>query len=181
MFEEAICQVAQLEFQFSVGGAECQAYENPTRLLVAVHASGLELGRLFAIHPQIRAEVGASESQLIGFLLNLDACLELEQKRSSFRAPSKYPPTKVDVALAIPSVVSFQDVESAILGAGGDLMTELQLFDVFEGSPLEPGTKSFAFHVLLQAQDRTLSEKEEHQFLNKVSKAATALGGILRQ
>jgi phenylalanyl-tRNA synthetase beta chain len=87
----------------------------------------------------------------------------------------------VDIALAIPSAVSFQATESAIRSSAGKWLAKLQLFDVFEGPPLEAGMKSFAFHALLQAKDRTLSEKEEQQFLTKVSQVAKDLGGKLRQ
>jgi len=181
MIAEAIGQVAKVKFKFSVPDQGALAYENPTRLLVAVHSSGVELGRLFVVHPQIRAELGASETQLLGFSIDLGACLDFQSEGTHFKAPSKYPPTKVDIALAIPSAVSFQDTESAIRSSAGKWLAKLQLFDVFEGPPLEAGMKSFAFHALLQAKDRTLSEKEEQQFLTKVNQVAKDLGGKLRQ
>ena len=51
---------------------------------------------------------------------------------------------------------------------------------VFLGGSLDDGERSLAFHASLRAADRTLTEKDERKFLDKVERAATELGGKLR-
>jgi phenylalanyl-tRNA synthetase beta chain len=98
----------------------------------------------------------------------------------AFRSPAKLPGIKVDVALALPAEIAYAEVEAALRKAGGKLLERLELFDLFEGGSLPAGQRSLAFHALLRAADRTLEEKDERKFLQKVERAAQELGGSLR-
>jgi phenylalanyl-tRNA synthetase beta chain len=44
--------------------------------------------------------------------------------------------------------------------AGGDLLVDLELFDVYRGAGLAPGSRSLAYRLRLQAADRTLTDAE---------------------
>jgi phenylalanyl-tRNA synthetase beta chain len=69
-----------------------------------------------------------------------------------------------------------------VLGrAGGDLIGEVALFDVFEGSPLPEGRKSLAFSVEFRSRDRTLTDPEVGAAVSAiVARVAEELGGELR-
>ncbi|MBC8329545.1 MAG: phenylalanine--tRNA ligase subunit beta, partial [Planctomycetes bacterium] len=115
-------------------------------------------------------------------LLDLAALAELGGGRlPEFRPPARLPGIKVDVALALPAAVSYAEAEASVRAAGGKLLESLELFDLFEGPPLAEGQRSLAFHAVLRAADRTLEDTDERRFLEKAAKAATELGGGLRQ
>lgn len=133
------------------------------------------------VHPRMLACAGVQDSQAGAVLLDLDVLLALDQgARGAFQSPSRYPGVKLDVALALPRELPYEQVDAALRKAGGRMLAELELFDIFEGAPLPEDQRSMAFTVLLRADDRTLGEKEAQGFLKKVSKAAAALGGSLR-
>ena len=134
-----------------------------------------------AIHPRVRAALDLSEAKLMAVRIDLEALLAAQNQEAAFRAPSKFPAIKCDVALALPAELPFAEVDAALRQAGGKILVNLQLFDVYEeGALAEQGQRSLAFHATLQAADRTLSEKEEQKFLRKIGEAAERLGGSLR-
>ena len=134
-----------------------------------------------SVTPGIRDFIGKGKADLAWALLDLDACLAAGATSSSgFRAPSRFPGIKVDVALALPSKVTYAQVVDALRGAAGEFLESLSLFDVFEGPPLEDGQRSLAFRAVLRDAERTLSEKEEQEFLSAVERVAVDLGGAMR-
>ncbi len=51
-------------------------------------------------------------------------------------------------------------VEDAIQAAGGALLTEIELFDLYRGEPLPVGSKSLAFRLTYQSQDAVLRDAD---------------------
>jgi phenylalanyl-tRNA synthetase beta chain len=51
-------------------------------------------------------------------------------------------------------------VADAIRGAGGELLAEVELFDVYRGSGVDHGRRSLAYRLRFQAPDRTLTDGE---------------------
>lgn len=139
------------------------------------------LGWTCRVHPAIlRAlDFGASEAAVLLFDLEAISTLAVDA-HPSFRSPSRFPGIKVDVALALPKGLAYDQVESQLWRAGGNLLDTLELFDVYVGQGLEEGQRSLAFRCVLRAKDRTLGEKEEQKFLRKVEFAASEMGGNLR-
>jgi phenylalanyl-tRNA synthetase beta chain len=72
-------------------------------------------------------------------------------------------------------------VESIIRRAGGFLLKEVQLFDLYEGSQLPPGKKSLAYHLTFQAPDKTLTDKNVSKNRQRIlSQLQNELGATLR-
>jgi phenylalanyl-tRNA synthetase beta chain len=72
-------------------------------------------------------------------------------------------------------------LSAAIRAAGGPLLADVRLFDVYRGEQLASGKKSLAFSLSFQAADRTLTdaevEAEKRRILEAVSRE---LGALLR-
>lgn len=134
-----------------------------------------------AMDPRLGDLLGVRRASLAGLMLDLAALSEHARPSGRrFRAPARFPAVKVDVALALPESVPYAEVESALRRAGGKVLESLTLFDLFRGGTLADGERSLAFHAVLRAADRTLSDKDEHKFLERAGKAAVELGGKLR-
>lgn len=139
------------------------------------------LGWSGRIHPQLQAELEFERADVGVLLLDLDAlAVVAQQAEAKFRAPSKFPGIKVDIALALPVDVAYDQIVAAIRKAGGKYLDTLELFDVYTGPGLEEGQRSLAFRSLLRSPERTLSDKEERKFLQKMEQLAVELGGNLR-
>ncbi|MEQ1894712.1 MAG: phenylalanine--tRNA ligase subunit beta, partial [Planctomycetota bacterium] len=111
----------------------------------------------------------------------LDRLLELPAAETKFRALPRFPGVKVDVAVAAPETLGAGTLAAALANAGKGLVERCELFDLFRGGNLGPGRKSLAFHVFLQAADRTLSDQDCAKYLARVERAVAELGGELRK
>ncbi|MFL5768030.1 MAG: phenylalanine--tRNA ligase subunit beta [Actinomycetota bacterium] len=97
------------------------------------------------------------------------------------RPVPRFPPVRRDLAFILDSGVSADDVERSIREAGGDLVSELRLFDVFVGAPVPEGKRSLAFAVDFRAPDRTLTDEEVAEAVAAVvERIRTGFGGDLR-
>jgi len=163
---------------------ELPPWGHPSRGLV-LRAGGrdgspVELGRLFELDPGVARALGITADVAVAEL-SLDALLAAAPRGSSYRPIPRFPGVKVDVALSMPASVTAGEVGEAIDQAGKGLVAERELFDVYSGAALGPDRRSLAFHVRLQAADKTLSDKETHKFLGRLERRIEGLGGELRK
>ena len=77
-----------------------------------------------------------------------------------YKPISKFPSVDRDIALAMPIDLPVQEVEMAIRQAGGNLLQEVSVFDVFTGGNLEQGMRSVAFHLVFQNPETTLEDAQ---------------------
>jgi phenylalanyl-tRNA synthetase beta chain len=59
-------------------------------------------------------------------------------------------------------------------------VADAELFDLYRGESVGAGRKSLAYHVTLQSEKKTLTEKDEQKFLKRFEKLVSELGGELR-
>ena len=93
----------------------------------------------------------------------------------------RYPAVVQDVALVLDEATPAELVERAIRQAGGALVRQVELFDVYQGEPIPAGKRSLAYHVVYQATDRTLRDEEVAAVHARIERAlAVGLGAQLR-
>ena len=130
-----------------------------------VKAGGDELGHAGEIHPVIRERLGLDFSQVAGFELRLSALLAaLPDSERNFVSLPRFPAATRDLALIVPADVSAGRITELIMR--NRLVQRAELFDIYSGENLSPGTKSLAFHVHFQAADRTLTNEEVSRSLD---------------
>ena len=97
------------------------------------------------------------------------------------RALPRYPGSARDLALLVPEGLTAGRVRETILNAGGPLLRECRLFDVYQGSQVPAGyQRSLAYSLLFQSLERTLTEEEVVAALNRILAALEALGVRIR-
>ncbi|HEX6145101.1 MAG TPA: phenylalanine--tRNA ligase subunit beta [Geminicoccaceae bacterium] len=135
------------------------------------------------IHPAI-LEASDLEGPAVAFEVFLDRLPKPRSKRARARPPLKaspYPPVDRDFAFVVDDDVPAEALLQAVRSAEKALIREVQLFDVYAGRGLDPGRKSLAVAVRLQASDRTLAEAEIEGVVRKIVAAAgKATGATLR-
>lgn len=142
-----------------------------------------KLGFLCYVDPGAQRALGLTgelASETVIAVLDVDALLAAPRAAPGYRANPRFPGTKLDVALALPSAISSADAVAAIRRAGKGLVASLELFDVYQGPNLAAGTKSLAWHVLLIDPARTLDDQDGRKFLARLEREVAALGGSLR-
>jgi phenylalanyl-tRNA synthetase beta chain len=117
------------------------------------------------------------KSKVAGFKLDFDKLVELATEERIYLPPSKYPAVVRDIALLVEPGTKVVEVLNLIHTAGGPLIRDIDLFDIYEGEKIPQGKKNLAFHIIYQAEDRTLTEKEINQLQEKIIKALEEEGG----
>lgn len=135
------------------------------------------------IHPAVAKALGC-KSAIAGFEVFLDNLPKKKAKKSAARPHltlSAFQPVSRDFAFVVDSTVDAAKVVQAARGADKALITDVRVFDVFEGESLGADKKSLAISVTLQPKEQTLTDKEIEAVADKVvAKVQGATGGQLR-
>ena len=107
---------------------------------------------------------------------------KLASKFETLYAPlEKTLPVRRDLALLLDAATSFADVEACARKAGGKLLRNVRLFDVYEGKNLPTGKKSYAVAFTIQDPENTLKDKQIDGVMDKIIKSLQAtLSATLR-
>lgn len=94
---------------------------------------------------------------------------------------SKFPSVKRDFALLIDEKVSFDEIYKLAHQTERKLLKEVDLFDVYKGSTLPKGKKSYAVSFLFQDESKTLTDKQVDKIMTKLQTSFEKnLGAVLR-
>ncbi|MDR3436965.1 phenylalanine--tRNA ligase subunit beta [Telmatospirillum sp.] len=162
--------------------AEAPAWYHPGR------SGSLKLGpKVIAafgeIHPRVLATLGI-KGVVVAFELFLDA-VPLPKVRATKAKPllkaSPFHAIERDFAFIVDRTVSAEAVLRAAKGADKTLISDVLLFDLYEGPHVGDDKKSLAIQVTLQPTERTPTDAEIEAIANKVVAAVgKATGGVLR-
>jgi phenylalanyl-tRNA synthetase beta chain len=173
-------EIAQaMGFGARVDQAQVPAGLHPTR------SATLSLGRdvvgaVGEIHPDVLDALGVTE-RVAWLELNLDRLLAVDPKIPQWKPISRFPSTDVDLAFQVPDSVPAEKVDKAVRQAAAGLLVDLTLFDVFRGQGIEPGSRSLAYRLRLQAPDRTLTDAEVAAVRDKAVAVTSKMGATLRR
>ena len=140
------------------------------------------LGAFGEVHPNILRTMDL-DGAACAFEVFLDAVPPARRKAIA-RTPldaSDLQPVQRDFAFVLASDALASDVVRAAQSADKRLITNVAIFDLFEGASLGAGKKSLAIGVTLQPREKTLTEEEIEAVSAKVVAAVKkATGGEIR-
>ena len=146
----------------------------------ALSAHGVALGYAGELAPKALENLGLPKRS-VALELNLSALLDVANVVAAAPSVWTFPVAKEDIALVVKSDVAATDVLNVVRTGAGDLLEDIRLFDVYEGSQVADGHKSLAFALRFRAQDRTLAAEEVAAARQSgVDAAAKAFGATLR-
>jgi phenylalanyl-tRNA synthetase beta chain len=141
------------------------------------------LGTFGEFHPRTLAALDAS-GPLAGFEVYLDAIPEPKAKPTRTKPRldlSPFQAVKRDFAFVVDRGVEAAAIVKAAAGADKKLVTDVRVFDIFEGASLGSGKKSIAIEVAIQPTDRTLTDEDFEALAGKiVANVEKTTGGVLR-
>jgi phenylalanyl-tRNA synthetase beta chain len=139
------------------------------------------LGAFGELHPAV---IGALDARppIAAFEVFLD---EVPEPRAGRAKPplhlSVFQPIERDFAFVVDRELPAETLLRAARGVDRKLVAEIRLFDVYEGAGLAEGKKSLAITVVLQPQERTLTDAEIEGFSKRlITQVEKATGGRLR-
>ena len=136
------------------------------------------------IHPAVLDEMGI-DFPVVGFEVLLETIPEPRSKNGATAKKllqlSALQPLQRDFAFIVDEAAEADVLLKAIKGADKALITDVQLFDVYQGKGVDEGKKSMAIAVTLHPREATLTDKEIEEVSAKiVQNAEKKLGAVLR-
>ncbi len=152
---EAVLELTANEAAFSFKAAKHPALHPGQSAAIVV--DGKEVGFIGTVHPELERKFGLNGRTIV---------FEIEWAAINTRmlpeavVVSKFPANRRDIAVVVSEDVAAGDVVEACRANGGELLTDVNLFDVYTGKGVEEGNKSLAIALTLQSAERTLEEAD---------------------
>ncbi len=166
---ESVCN--EINFKFTILPADkIQPWEHPTRLAL-VSVMGQTVGVVCEINPIVSSNLGI-EQRVSVLQLNLSALSELMSKQkngSNYKTTSQYPEVVRDLAFLVKKEVEHSQILASLLKLS-PIITNIELFDVYEGTKIGEGYKSMGYSITLSDPKATLITVEVDVIMKNVQK-----------
>ena len=178
--EQLLSALRLTKVRFKVADAQRYPWLQPGRA-AEVLSQGEVLGWVGNIHPASLQKVGV-DVPVVAFELSVEALLRLAVRELPYVDVPTLPGVTHDLAIVVDESVTYEQLVQRIGSAGGKLLADVRLFDVYR-DPVRvgKGKKSMAFSLTYRAADRTLTSEEVEKAHEKlVNKVLRATGGEVR-
>lgn len=139
---------------------------------------GNRIGVIGQLHPSEQAARDLKETIVLE--MNLAVLLETESEALVYTPVPRYPSMSRDVAMVLSKIIEAGSIENTIRNAGGKLLKQVRVFDLYEGDNMEAGKKSVAFSLTYFDPEKTLTDEEVTRAHEKVLAALKDAGAELR-
>jgi phenylalanyl-tRNA synthetase beta chain len=126
------------------------------------------IGHFGEMHPKAAEAFGLGRRAVLAGEIDLEALRGVLPARHLYQPVPRFPAALRDVAVIVPESLPAERVASEIRAAGGALLRNIRLFDLYRGDSIPAGTKSLAYALTYQADDRTLKEDEVKKAHDKI-------------
>lgn len=141
-----------------------------------INVNGENVGIVGKIHPS------TCKDAVYVMEINLDKLLAKKVGKMKYKEISKFPNVKKDVAFVMDKNISSCEIEKVIKKAGGKLLTNIEVFDVYTGENIGKDEKSIAYSLTFNDSKKTLAEDEVTTIFTKIISSVEKLENVkLRQ
>ena len=130
------------------------------------------VGLIGRVHPKM------SKEPVYVLEINLDKLLAKKTGKMKYKEISKYPTMNKDIAILVDKNKTSAEISTMIKKAAGSLLLKSEVFDVYTGKGIENDKKSIAYSLTFGSSDRTLTEEEINNILNKIINNLSKIGEI---
>lgn len=140
---------------------------HPGRCAKIVLADGAEAGILGEVHPTVAATYGLDSGTLIA-ALDFAVLFAHRSVEVEYKPLPKFPASTRDFSFVCEEALEVGHIEDVMAKAGGKLVEDIRLFDIYRGPQVGEGKKSVSMRVTLRAADRTLTVEECDKAAGKI-------------
>ncbi len=168
--------------EYSFGPTEHPTFHPGRTAELRLSATGDKpLAVLGEVHPLVREAFDLPGQPVCLAEFDLEALLAQVQAVRPMQPISRFPPVVEDLAIVVAEQMPAQRVQEVIVRAGGELLTQVTLFDVWRGGQVPAGKKSLAYALTYQGWDHTLGPDEVNRVRERIlQQLAEELGAELR-
>jgi len=159
---------------------EQENFQDSDQCLILDSSQGV-VGQLSRISQKVAKEFGIKQDV---FCIDLDFELlcNLNAASKNFQQLPVYPAVKRDIALLVPAGIKAGDMLDTIRASKEKFIEHCEIFDVYQGKPLDDGMKSVAVSVTYRSPTKTLTEKNVSKTHTKIINTLTSkFNGSLRE
>lgn len=131
-----------------------------------------DVGFVGELYPDTAESVLETKEPVVVFELNLEVLRKYERSGVKYKVPSKFPGIELDLAFVLDRTVSAQSFIETVKHAGGSLLSEISVFDVYEGEHIPAAKKSLGLRLNFMSSERTLKENEVNAAKDTILKTA---------
>ncbi|WP_317928417.1 phenylalanine--tRNA ligase subunit beta [Halioxenophilus sp. WMMB6] len=119
--------------------------------------NGSVVGVIGALHPQLQRQLGLEKPV---YLFEVVQAALIETSTPVFAPLSKFPEVRRDIAVIVDRDVTAAQLQQCTREAAGKYLTELKIFDVYEGKGIDTQRKSVALGLTFQHPSSTLTDEQ---------------------
>jgi len=134
-----------------------------------ISVNGEAVGILGQIHPEVADNFEVSVPCYIAEI-NLQKLISHINTDITFKQLPKFPAVERDIAMLVDKTIPVAEIEQVIAKAGGALLENVKLFDVYEGKQIPEDKKSVAYSVWFRDNTRSLTNEEVNVIFDKILK-----------
>lgn len=112
--------------------------------------------------------------------IDLEKLSAFASEEREYAPPPKFPAVVRDIAILVPKWTPIDEVQSEIEAAGGKMIVDSDLFDIYEGTGLPAEKISLAFSIVFQSAEKTLTDEEVDKIYGKITAAIKERGWEIR-
>lgn len=131
----------------------------------AIERDGQLIGIVGGLHPNVAQSLDVNNKVFL-FELLLDSLTPARIPHAS--EVSKFPEIRRDLAIFVDETIPSQQIQDTIREVGGELLRDVNVFDVYQGKGIVPHQKSIALALTLQHSSRTLVDEEVTDLVQRV-------------
>jgi phenylalanyl-tRNA synthetase beta chain len=144
----------------------------------AVLAGGETLGFVGEVHPLVAGRWDLQRTA--AFAIDLTKLAAAAAPVVAFRPFASVPSLRRDLAVTLPDPISSAQVLARVREAGGEMLDDVVVFDVYTGPQVGEGMRSLALALSFRGTDRTLTDEDVSPAHERIVAALGELGGELR-
>ncbi len=152
--------------KYSFGVCENNPSFHPGRC-AEVFIQGEKVGVVGQIHPEVASNFKIS-AEVYGALLDFNTMMKYHTVDRHYKMLPKFPATSRDIAILVDKEIPVGEIVKIFEKQQSEILREYKLFDVYEGEQVGKDKKSVAYSLTFRADDRTLTDQEVGQVMDKI-------------
>lgn len=124
-----------------------------------IYLNDIDVGFIGELHPDVAITYGLKPGVIVAEL-SLNPLFANAVHTPTFKGIPKYPAIARDLAIVVDRSLSSSAVTKIIEEVAGDLLVDVNLFDVYQGEQIMDNKKSLAYSLVFQSMSGTLLDDE---------------------
>lgn len=159
---------------------ENEVFSDSAQCLILDSDKGV-VGQLSRLLPEVAKQFGIKQ-EIFFIDLDFELLSSLKAASKNFHSLPVFPAVKRDIALLVPVTTKAGDLLDTVRQSKEKFIEHCEIFDVYEGKPLDDGLKSVAVSVTYRSPTKTLTEKNVNKSHTKIINTLTSkFDGSLRE